>query len=100
MDLKVTNWSLAGLENRAAIPIYLVGQEDQVDEESIMSIRWSTRRVGGQPADFLWSGLSSASITPDMAPLDAAAQTMKSGSTLWANVGVPATCSGVASIDA
>jgi len=57
-----------------------------------------TDGVGGQAGDYLWSGLSSANITPDMAPLDAGANTMKSGS-VYANVGVPATCTGVGSID-
>ena len=48
--------------------------------------------------DYVWLGLSSSNITPDMQPLDGGATTMKSGSQ-YANTPVRCTCTGVSSID-
>jgi hypothetical protein len=55
--------------------------------------------VSPQAGDYIWSGLVSATYNPIMSPLDAGANTIKSGSP-YASAGVPCTVSGVQSIDA
>ena len=52
-----------------------------------------------QPGDKVVVGLSSGTVTPGMKPLDGAATTMKNASA-YANSPVPATITGVGSIDA
>jgi hypothetical protein len=49
--------------------------------------------------DFVWVGLSSSTLTIDMAPLDAAATSMRNASA-YANIGPSATITGVSSISA
>jgi hypothetical protein len=52
-----------------------------------------------QPGDFVFTGLSSSTVTADMVPLDGAATTMKNASR-YASVAAKSYITGVDSIDA
>jgi hypothetical protein len=53
--------------------------------------------VSAQAGDYIWPGLVAATYNPIMQPLDAGANTIKSGSQ-YASAGVPCTISGVQSV--